>query len=385
MAQKKKMTWAIQIYYISLIFGAFAVPFLSGSLLKYVALLVLATWALYRFKTYITTYDLLFGAYVLIMFFSIIYSLNFDVTKQRIITNVQFLVLLIATGSFLYSEKEINQLKLSLVWASRITAGVLLLVGGTGADRILLNGSLLAEDPNYLNGYFLFGTIYAFQTLMVGNKKQKVISVIELLLYIYCCLATGSRGGMFGLFLAALVALFISNNGRNFLKNNIKKLSAVLAISIIIILIIPFIPETVISRFTAQAIKESNGTHRYEFWGWAFQIFKDSSFFHQLFGYGAGAIRTIFGSHGYLAVVAHNLYVEQLMEGGVILSIIYFVMIGYLLKKSYKRKDSFSFSIVCGFLMLSMSTSLYAFKPFWAIMMFINLRRETDNTITKRY
>lgn len=378
MGQIKKMTYAIQLYYISLIFGVLAIPFLSGSLLKYVALVIIAAWALGRFRLKITKYDILFFMYILCMAFTLFYTLDFDATKQRIISNIQFFILLIATGSYSYSENEIERLMKSLVWASRITAIVLLIVGATSSGRMLLSGDMLKEDPNYLNGYFLFGTVYAFKGLMGSGIRKKVISLAELLLYVYCCLSSGSRGGMFCLFFAVAVYLIVSNDNKNFFKNNLKKIIAILLIILVVVTIIPFIPEDVISRFTFTAIKESNGTHRYEFWGWAVSIFKQSNLFHQLFGYGAGAIRSIFSSNGYLAVVAHNLYVEQLMEGGIILSIIYIIMIIHLLIVSYKRKDYMSLSIICGFVMLSLSTSLYAFKPFWAIMMFVNLPRKIE-------
>ncbi len=378
MKQMKKMTYAIQLYYISLIFGVLTIPFLSGSLLKYVALFIIAAWALSRFRLKISKFDILFLLYILCMVFTLFYTLDFDATKQRIISNIQFFILLLATGSYSYSENEIEYLTKSLVWASRITAIVLLIAGASSSGRMLLSSDMLKEDPNYLNGYFLFGTVYAIKGLMSLGIRKKILSIAELLLYIYCCLSSGSRGGMFCLIFASSVYLIVSNDNKNFLKNNLKKFMVILLAILVVIMIIPFIPEDVLSRFTFTAIIESNGTHRYEFWGWAVSIFKESNIFHQLFGYGAGAIRSIFSMNGYLSVVAHNLYVEQLLEGGVVLSIIYISMMFYLLIVSYKRKDYMSLSIICGFIMLSLSTSLYAFKPFWAIMMFVNLRRKIE-------
>ena len=68
----------------------------------------------------------------------------------------------------------------------------------------------------------------------------------------------------------------------------------------------------------------------------------------------------------------------KFFTNNIILSIIYIIMIIHLLIVSYKRKDYMSLSIICGFVMLSLSTSLYAFKPFWAIMMFVNLPRKIE-------
>lgn len=378
----KHMTYAILIYYMSIIFGVMSIPFLSGSLLKFVSVIILIFWFKKGFKVRATPYNIVFFIYLLLMVLSLIYTRDFNATKQRVITNAEFLVLLIATVSVDYSPSEIHVLKDALRWCSRITALLLLMIGGLSAGRLLLNGSFLSEDPNYLNGYFLFGIVGAMEVLISSRptRKQRLISIVELSIYIYCCLATGSRGGLFCLISAAGIYFILGKDDNRLMSTMIKKIGLVIVIIIAVTLIMPFIPQNVLLRFTRQSIIESNGTHRYEFWGWAFNIFKKADLFHKLFGYGAGTIRSVFGSFGYLSVVTHNLFVEQLVEGGILLDFVYICGLIVLLRISYKRRDYFSISVLIGFVVLALSTSLYAFKPMWAIMMFINLIRESEIT-----
>lgn len=384
--QLSHMAYAIIIYNLSIIFGAVSLPILSGSLLRLVALIIILFWIEKKLVVRMTWFNRIFLAYVGLMVFSLMYTLNITATVQRISTNFQFLILLIAVSSCKFGQNEIQSIKKSLIWCSRITAGVLLVAGGTGAGRLLLNGSLLAEDPNYLNGYFIFGIVGAMEVMINQSPtiRQRILAVAELALYIYCCLATGSRGGMFCLAAASLFYFFFGSNGTDSLKSKMKKIALAGIILFLISIAITYIPESVSNRFTMKAIVESNGTHRYEFWGWAVSIFKKSNIFHQLFGYGAGAIRTIFKSYGYWDVVAHNIFVEQLMEGGIMLNLVYIALLSYMLVKSFRRKDFFSVAVTIGFIVLSLSTSLYAFKPMWAIMMFINLRHagECANEMT---
>lgn len=377
--KKSHMTYAIIIYNLSIIFGAVALPFLSGSLLKIIALIIIFFWLERKFRINLTKFDALFFVYVMIMGMSLIYSIQFPATKQRFITNAEFLVLLIATNSTYFKAHEREAIKNSLIWCSRITAFILLVIGTTGDDRLLLSGSMLSEDPNYLNGYFIFGVIAAIQALIYGDssRKRKLIALCELGLYMYCCLATGSRGGMFCL-VAAGGMYFLFSKEEHGIRPILKKILIILGIVVAFGLVLSFLPETVSGRFTAKAIRESNGTNRYTYWAQLLYIYRNTSLFHQIFGFGAGTVRSIFETHGFIGHVAHNLYVEQLLEGGIVLSIAYILIILHLIFKSIKTKDYFSFSIVCGFIVLSLSTSLYAFKPFWAIMMFVNLWKYED-------
>lgn len=373
--KKSHMTCAIVIYNISIIFGAVSLPFLSGSLLKVIALLIILFWFEQKFRVRPTKFDVLFLLYLGVMVFSLLYTIDITATKQRVISNIQFCLLLFATNSVSFDKEERRAIKNSLTWCSRITAIVLLAIGGTGADRLLLNGSLLTEDPNYLNGYFIFGVVAAIQALIYSDStfRRRIAAVMELLLYIYCCLATGSRGGMFCLFAAAGLYFLISKEESGF-KPIIKKMLILASLGIAFAAVLSVIPESVSSRFTVEAIAESNGTHRYEYWGQLLTIFKNSNLFRMLFGYGAGTVRSVFSIHGYMSHVAHNIYVEQLLEGGIILDLVYVIMLVHLIVKSLKKKDFYSISVIAGFMVLAMSTSLYAFKPYWAIMMFVNLR-----------
>ena len=103
--------------------------------------------------------------------------------------------------------------------------------------------------------------------------------------------------------------------------------------------IISAIDSDTASRYTLEAISESDGTGRYELWADAINAFNCSSFFRKICGYGTGAIRDVtylfyFHRHN----VMHNMFVENLIEIGVIGLLFYLIHISSHSMSLYKAK-----------------------------------------------
>lgn len=374
------------IYFFSLVVGAMNIGSL-GSLLRLLAIVPVFIWLTknHTIKINCVIVNTLF--FVLICALSIVWSINFDVSISRTVSHITFLILLIAVSGYSYDENEINYLKNCLVWSSRITAIVVLMFGSYVQGRLYLGG-IISEDPNYLCAYFLFASVMDVVALLSVNSsiKKKIFSVLELMIYLFIILATGSRGGVFAITSAGIIILFLYSNSKDAITITLlKKILICICIFIGLYQVTKLLPQDIMMRFSSDAIKESNGTGRYELWEDAFFAFKHSSFFRQLVGYGTGTaidITYLFPFHRHN--VMHNVFVENLIEIGFVGLSVYIINIISYIYSSIKNKDLFSLAVITGMVVMSFSTSIYAFKPYWNIMLFIMCVSKSYKSVLKK-
>lgn len=362
----------LSIYFLSLPLGA--ISFAQGSALKLVAIIPIAAFFLRKEQTIrLNKVSGLQLVYTFLLLISAQYSIGISLTIQRVESNVMFCILLILMGSVLFEKAEIEKLRKALVWSSRITCILVLVFGTTSENRLLFDG-VIKEDPNYLNAYLLFGVVYSLQILISSaSLRLKSMAVMELLFYVYVCVATGSRSGALCLLGGALTVFIFKNVKGDKLREIAIKIGLLVLIALIISIVIKYIPNDVLERFQINSILKSNGTDRFEFWGWAIDIFKNSFIGRQFFGFGAGTIENIFGMYGHKMVVSHNIFIEQLMEGGVITLIVYCSLVISAVLKAKVKRDLFTLAVLIGLIILSTAASLYTFKPYWNAIIFSSL------------
>lgn len=360
------------IYFLCLIVNGMAAGTL-GSMLKLVALIPIGIWLFTNHTVQLKSMIIKASAlFVLWCFMSNYWTIDQSTTMKRAITQITFLVFLLSTTGYEYSSYELVYLKKCLVWSSRISAVVLLTTGSYGAGRLLLSG-IITEDPTYLCAYLMFGICFAVSVIISQNNRviQKMAAIIELAVYLYIVFATGSRGGLFST--ATVIIILIA-----FYKNESNKFSIGKKIFIVSFLIIgvgvvmTMLPDEVAYRFLPSTIQESNGTGRYELWRNALNAFGNSSFLRQLFGYGTSTAKDItymfpFSRHN----VFHNIYIENLLEIGIIGLVLYLIHIVSFFISAVRQRNLFAVAIQSGLMVLAISSSLYSFKPYWNIMIFI--------------
>ena len=344
----------------------------AGSLLRMFAAVPIGIWLFtcHKFETnkmVVTTF-----LFILCCFATLFWSIDLNQTISRVSSHLMFFILLISTFGYSYSNEEIGYLKKMLINSSRLSALVLLATGTYGEGRLMLSG-IITEDANYLCAYFMFGVTNAVDTILSVDKKisKKLLSAAEILVYIYMIFSTGSRGGMFAVAAVIIADIFIFRGDNSSRGTLVRKI----VISVLILAFAYFatslLPQNVAERFTVQAIKESDGTGRYGLWECAVNAFKNSTTFRQVFGYGSGSIRSVtylfpFTRHN----VLHNVFLENILEIGVIGTISYLIHIGSFWTSAVQKKNSFCIAILVGMLVMSFSTSIYTFKPYWNIMLF---------------
>jgi O-antigen ligase len=303
-------------------------------------------------------------------FCSMIWSVAVDVSIGRVVSYVLLFALLISGSMFKYTEVELNKIKYALAWSSRLTALVMLIFAEYVRGRFRLMG-IIEEDPNYLCAYLAFGVIYAFGVLTTKNMLwKKILAVVELIVYFYLVLISGSRGGLLAIVVAAVV--YFLTYGEKKIKYIGRKIVLIVLVAVLTIVMIDYLPEYLKLRFTIANVIEDGGSGRTELWKQTFELFASGNLFRQLFGVGTATVAWCFSNYGYSEVnVTHNMFIETLAELGVIGLVLYSLAIFAFIKAAFKIKDKYSFAVIFCMFIMSLSTSIYTFKPYFNIMLFI--------------
>lgn len=345
-----------------------------GSALKVIAVLPIGIAFLSgnRFVLYPLEKTQLF--FTIFAFFSIIWSVAVDTSIGRVVSYVLLFTLLFSASMFSYTETDIKKVKYALAWSSRLTAAVMIIFAEYVRGRFRLMG-IIEEDPNYLCAYLAFGVIYALGIVTEkASIKRKIYAVLELLIYLYLVLVSGSRGGLLAITAAVVVYLLTYRNQKQ--KHIVRKLVLIALIVALIFVLIDYLPENLRLRFTISNIIEDGGSGRTELWAQALDLFANGNVFRKMFGFGTASIRWCFERYHYSEInVAHNIFIETLAELGIIGLILYSTAILSFIKTAFKFKDKFAFSVIFCMLMMSLSTSIYTFKPYFNIMLYIIMLR----------
>lgn len=182
---------------------------------------------------------------------------------------------------------------------------------------------------------------------------------------------------------AAAVAYLVTN-GESSLKNMLKKLVLIILIVGLVVLLIDYLPESLKIRFTVEDVIERGGSGRTELWQQSVDLYRGSNLFRQIFGYGTASIQWCFSHYGYSDThVAHNIILETLVELGAVGTVIYVAAIFMFMRSAYKFRDKYAVAVIFGMFVMSMSVSLYTFKPYFNGLLYVlivrNMQGAEDN------
>jgi len=228
------------------------------------------------------------------------------------------------------------------------------------------------ENPNVLGEYLLLTIpLTAFFLLKKENTiLERLVWLFALGVGIICMVFTQSRGCWIGLFAATAIFLTFYNG----------KLWGLLPF---FLLLLPFvIPDAMIDRFLSVGnLEDSSTSYRVFIWLGTIQMLKD--FWLGGIGMGEGAFRNVYPLYSYNSIIAphsHNLYLQLLVEGGIVALLIFLVTMIIFVKKLSRvyinsgRKDEDSIlslaivSGVIGFLIQSLFD--YTFYNYRMMAMF---------------
>ena len=365
---KKLYITALNLYFICLPLNTINLGL--GSILKFIAIipvgiaLLNAKWKIRVCKFF--SFQILFSFFATM---SIIWSVNIQMSIDRCVSYWLLTVLLLSGTFYSYDSTDIDRIKTGLLWSSRSTGIVMLLFSDFTQGRFLLRG-IIKEDPNYLCGYLMAGTVITVAELLTPRKKGSR-AIIELIIYIFLLIGTGSRGGLIAVAVAVVSLIIASKSDILSFK---KKMFVIVTIAGFIVLINVFLPKQLLARFSFSNVIASQGTGRFDIWEKGIEVYKDLGVFNKIFGIGTGTITTVlrvFQYHVFHNYVMHNIFLETLVELGIIGILIYIINIFKFVSTSHKLDDKFSYCVLLSMIALSMSTSLHTFKPQFNILLFI--------------
>lgn len=361
----------LAIYFVMMPFDSFPM-FGMGSLLKAVAFLPLIAIILFkrRTKIIINKLTMAFMLYVFVNALSCVYSVDLSASASELGRLLMNGVLIIVVGGMYdeYNQDEVNYLIKALIIGGLATVVLTLLFSDkSAADRLTLSINGVKQDHNYINGYMYFAFAF-FVNKLIGEKK--LLYAIPSLFLIVFTLMTGSRGAT-----VSLVALGIMVFVYNMFNTGKIKFSVMLAAFIILIVLIfsfdyimSLLPADVAARFSSDYVQKYKGLNRNVLWGELLKIYNEGPLLRQLFGYGYGTVPTV---NTFNHAVAHNLWLDHLISGGVIGVIVLTYMHIVFVVEAWRLKNPVIFSAYMGYLAMCMTLSITNYKPLWNCMMMI--------------
>lgn len=361
------------IYFALLPFDLFT--FASfGSVLKFFSIFPLILTIL-KINNIVITCDKLtkrFLLYVFVLGVSIIYSVQFDTSLSHFLSLFVNIVLVYVCGNCVtYSKKEIKFLKTMLAIAGVLTIVLTFVFSGfsyAGRLSLYINGEEM--DGNTLNGYVMFLLITC---VLILFKNKRIIGLLPLAVIFTFSLLTGSRGAMLAMLVITVYAS-IYCQGKKF---GVRTLIMIILIIVFILLAWPFVssivPDTVLNRFTLEGM--SGGSYRIEIWKKLMEYFMNSNVFRELFGNGFGTSSYITGLCYGIPIVAHNVWLDQLINCGIIGVVVLLLLQIQIIKTAFFTKDYYLIGTYIGFLVMSLTLSITSYKPLWNCIMMIYIVR----------
>lgn len=335
----------------------------DGSVSKFVALLPIGMTILMRLSKLkvhtVDTWILLF--YLFLNYVSTSYAYNFLLAKQRGTSLLLNYMMIIICSAFTRNKRETEFLKKSMVLSGWFVLGMMLLFRKEIGGRLIVEIGGEVQDPNYMCGYLMFAWIYYIDRLV--SKKNTLISVVGITFILLGTFLSGSRGGLLALTFGGLVYLLCSSNSGSIMK----KIATTMLICVVVIFIFSnFVPDDIKNRYSIEFAMEDRGAGRLDIWKSIINNYKNFSDSEKLFGKGAANVR--YYANGQ---VAHNIWIETLCELGIVGLFVLAVIYIRFIKHTYKLKDKLYFSVLMGYIAMTMTMSLYVYKPIFAIFIMI--------------
>lgn len=358
------------IYFMMMPFDSFSM-FGIGSLLRIAVLLPIGAIVGIKLRSSLQLNPLTVSCLIYCLsvvtscFYSIHQGISFGNVK-RILMNM--IVIICVGGMYDYNKREIKFLKRCLVIGGLATLALTLFFADYSAGgRLTLQINGDTQDQNYINGYIFFAYVYFFSGFIQKKKPLLLIPVGGILFF---TLMTGSRGAFLALAGISMVSVFYV-----LLQERTWKLSTFLLIGVCVLLllvlyqpILSLLPEEVAERFSLEYIAENGNTGRSAIWSYLLHRYANSSVFRMLFGYGYGTVVLV---NEYNHLVAHNLWIDHLIMGGLFGELIFVGMQLTFVRAAWKSRDIFVIGSYTGYLIMMLTLSLLSYKPVWNCMMMI--------------
>ena len=183
---------------------------------------------------------------------------------------------------------------------------------------------------------------------------------------------SGSRGGLLAIGVGILFLLLFNNKSKTY-----NKVIFIVILILLIYIIMPYLPSNIVNRLSLSAIAEDKASARFEIWEYAFNKFKSESVFHMIFGNGFLSFKNVLG----IRSVSHNLFVQTLIEGGIVMIMILVSLFVKIIKYFKNNNSAFMISFVVSLLIMSCSLDVIVSRFFWNSMIIICFYMNLNNRV----
>lgn len=317
--------------------------------------------------------------YFLFMLMTLLWNRFFALDWYVLQYSVTFLII-ICVSVRKYSDAELKFIKIGL-YCSIIVAIISSLFFSffNGGRMYILISSLM--DPND----FACGLAIAFALCITGllKGKQIVPNGIFLVTILGIVYFTGSRGGLLTM-LCIIFVWVLSLKGR--VKYMIL-LAMCAAVALLLFCAEYGIGPSMLSRFSISALLSNGGTGRLDIWKAAMRYYVSQDPFHMILGNGLGSFAE---SVRYVAIgndyqyVSHNMFVNTLIEGGIVgLSLLISCFVTLYIH-AIKNKNLLGVLAVTGFIVSGLSLDVQSYRTFAIAAAMALIWRKNDCDILNR-
>lgn len=221
----------------------------------------------------------------------------------------------------------------------------------------------MAVDANVYCSTLIFSIMYSVDNLISKNAKCKMFYACVLISMVLSVLLSGSRGGLLAIIVGVI---YIISFGSTKLK--IKSQIMFITISIILVgMFLPYLPNNIANRLSLSAVVADKASDRFDIWKYAIRTFANSNPVNMIFGNGFLSFKTVTK----LNVVSHNLFIQTLLEGGVLMLGIFITFYCKLLRLLKEKKMNLMIAYVISILVMSCSLDVVVSRFLWNSFMII--------------
>ena len=295
---------------------------------------------------------------------------NWEYFIQIYAVQIIFLLIIVGNDS---SSIDLHGFRKAMIIGGIIAASMIVLLPQAsylteeGRRTIIMFGRTL--DPNIVAANMTMGIISSIgEYLEQDTRRYKSLYIVASGLILLGIFFTGSRGALIAMTISIFTLIFPELRNRNSSKWANRLLIIGTVVVIIILSVLP--QELLLSRFSKDTILGLNefrlGSHnRYTIWLYSLQVFKERF----IAGYGCGNfINTL--ATVYRSTASHNLYILELVEGGIIGFGFLFSYLIITLKRISKMKDYIARAMLVFTMIMGLSLDSITYKYFWLILIY---------------
>lgn len=349
----------------------------GGSINKYIGLLIVGCIVIWMFgsrrpKLFIGGYKYVL-AFAGLAFASYLWTIGDPGNSYySILFNITIFTLIFIQYPLYLSEKRMIYFGMIIVG---LVLAMIMLGGGqsvnvndiSGGRVTLVFGGFVIDNNNLAVALSI--PLMCSVGFIAENKKIiiRLFYVFSGVVMLIAILITGSRGGLLALIAGMTIYIIKKNNG---LKIRTIVIGVVL-VGVFLFVMQFFLSDGIASRFTLTSIIQSGGTGRTIIWMRLLDVFVNSNFLRQLFGYGYGMeARVLQNTWGHFTA-AHNDFIQVLIDLGVVGLITYVVF--WVKSIHFAKNNDRAIELGLLFIMFvsSMSMEIIVKKMLWLVLYFV--------------